>query len=113
VVDFKVEERRIAEELEGTDARCETAERAVAPLAMWFEGGEGEPEGGRRGGGVRAEAVVAIENRNTKNQKFTYVTCDLATISSRVNLRMDRVVNTADSILNQVPSESFQHVCRN
>jgi hypothetical protein len=57
VVDFKVEERRTAEELEGIDARCETAERAVAPLAMWFEGGEGEPEGGRRGGEVRAVAI--------------------------------------------------------
>jgi hypothetical protein len=57
---FKVDERRMDEGVRDDAAREVAAERAVAPFEMEFEGGEGDPDTGRRGGGVLDEVVVAI-----------------------------------------------------
>jgi hypothetical protein len=57
---FKVDERRTAEEVIEAAAREVAGEREDAPFEMEFEGGEGDPDTGRRGGGVLDEVVDAI-----------------------------------------------------
>ena len=56
-----MDERRTADEARDVDERWETAERAVAPLAI---DGEGVPDAGRRGGDVRvAGEAIEVERK--------------------------------------------------